>query len=318
MFEDFSTFVDQFELILESQDPAFKRIENYRRLFQVKPATEEAKLIDEAIESALIRVVKKNWVKFRDDFDSLIKLYNFAPRLAVRTSDSIRRQAFSTPIPISALASKLLDCTPESTVYEPTAGMGALLLDANPKYTQVNEIDHLRAWVLAQQEFDQVTSFDATTWYPDQSFDRVISNPPFGKMKLIGAMKRPYLQYLFPDEPKLDLKELDEIIPFVALNQLKPDGKAVLIIKSVLGSTPEARMEKYRSNTDRVKFFDLLFRYYGVTKYLTLGGDLYQKQGASYPVDLIVIDKKEPSNIAKPNEEVPLYINKYDDLSLIY
>lgn len=175
MFEDFSTFVDQFELILESQDPAFKRIENYRRLFQVKPATEEAKLIDEAVESALIRVVKKNWVKFRDDFDSLIKLYNFAPRLAVRTSDSIRRQAFSTPIPISALASKLLDCTPESTVYEPTAGMGALLLDANPKYTQVNEIDHLRAWVLAQQEFDQVTSFDATTWYPDQSFDRVIS-----------------------------------------------------------------------------------------------------------------------------------------------
>lgn len=318
MFEDFSRYVDQFELILESQDPAFKRIDDYRRLFQIRPATEEAKLIDEAVESALIRVVKKNWVKLRDDFNYLIKLYDFTPRLTVRTSDSIRRQAFSTPVPISALASKLLDCTPETTVYEPTAGMGALLLDANPERTQVNEIDPLRVWILTEQGYSQVTSFNATTWYPDETFDRVISNPPFGKMKLIGAIKRPYLQYLFPDEPKLELKELDEIIPFVALNQLKSDGKAVLIIKSVLGNTPEARLEKYRSNTARVKFFDLLFRYYGVTKYLTLGGDLYQKQGASYPVDLIVINKKETSSIPKPNEETPLYINKYDDLSLIY
>ena len=54
------------------------------------------------------------------------------PNLSVRSSTSVLQQAYSTPIPIAYLASALAGIDGKTTVYEPTAGNGALLIGANP------------------------------------------------------------------------------------------------------------------------------------------------------------------------------------------
>ncbi len=308
MLDKFIEWSSQFELILKEQNPDFKNITDYRNLVDVKPGTEEAKLVDEAIEFALVRIVREGWDVYKDDPMQLLALSDYHPRLTTRTGDSLRSQAFSTPILISVLASKLLSCTAETTVYEPTAGMGALLVAVDPKLAQVNELDLLRSQALSLQGFT-VTRENALTWYPDETFDRIILNPPFGKMR--EGIKKPYLNYLF--DQRLAITDLDALITFVALHQLKPQGKAVLIVKGVLGRSQEDRGIAYASNPQRVEFFNLLYDNYNVVDHVTLSGELYQKQGASYPVDLIIIDGKSTSKLKKPHEKTPIIIrNKLD------
>ncbi len=67
----------------------------------------------------------------------------------------------------------------ETTVYEPTAGNGALLLLANPQKVIVNELNGDRAAALRAQGFT-VTQKDASSFVPaTEAVDRIITNPPF-------------------------------------------------------------------------------------------------------------------------------------------
>ena len=76
------------------------------------------------------------------------------------TSTSVLQQAYSTPVPIAYLTGKLAGIDAETTVYEPTAGNGALLLLANPGKAIANEINPQRAAALRSQGFI-VTEHDA-------------------------------------------------------------------------------------------------------------------------------------------------------------
>ena len=100
---------------------------------EVKPGTAIAKQVDEAIESSIVRVAKDLIVQStttHDAYDALVDLLNRQPKLTVRSSTSMQQQAYSTPVPIAYVASVLAGIRPETTVYEPTAGNGALLIAA--------------------------------------------------------------------------------------------------------------------------------------------------------------------------------------------
>ena len=290
----------------------------------VVPGQPLAKAVEEAIEQSIVLTAKKIIEQGQEKpalstYDRLVDLYKRQPTLGTRTSTSVEMQAFSTPVPLAFLASKLADIDTDTSVYEPTAGRGALLMLSNPANTFVNELDPNRAADLITQGY-QATQQDATQYQPPSSVDRVIANPPFGRRKKDGHTER------FPigctDTPAIT-SELDQVIIWKALEAMKDDGKAVLIIGSELGD--EAMREKKYSTTRCQQFFFNLYRQYHVKDHFTVDGKLYSRQGAAFPVDVIVIKGRKLTPYISPKTErrlpsvdLPQVYSSYAELRSIF
>ena len=271
---------------------------------KIEAGTPEAKEADEAIEVGVVLAARKIIDKGRSDsetYDGLVNLYNQQPNLSVRSSTSVREQAYSTPAPLAYVASKLAGINKDSTVYEPTAGNGMLLIDSNPNNVRVNELNASR-YEMLKRLFPKVDVINknALKYEPDIS-DVVIANPPFGA---IGEEVQVY---------GFKTREIDHAIVFSALGKLKGDGKAVLIVGGVRADGDEKRREGYRSAQKR-NFYSSLYTKYNVTDHFTVAGDMYKKQGASYPVDVIVIDGWGYSSRKLPAADLPQVISSYEQL----
>lgn len=69
----------------------------------IRPGSAAAKTLDEAIEAALIQTARQLLVRCattHEAFDRLAALYAQQPILGTRSSGSVRRQAYSTPLPL--------------------------------------------------------------------------------------------------------------------------------------------------------------------------------------------------------------------------
>lgn len=274
----------------------------------VLPGTAIAKFVDESIERSLVRVARAIVQANRDRevvFDQLVDLYQRQPTLGTRSSTSILQQAYSTPLPIASLAASLISITPESTVYEPTAGNGALLLHTNPALVTVNELNPERANELQSQGYS-VTQHNAVNYRPSQLHDVVITNPPFGSVSENGSTKRFQIG-------KLITTQIDHAIALQALQSMKPDGKAVLILGGKLGDDEERRSDRYHTRESRA-FFYTLYQTYNVTDHFSIWGSLYRKQGAGFPIDLIVIEGQGKSARSLPAADVPRIYKSFDQL----
>ena len=111
---------------------------------QIPPGSALTKVVDEAMEAAIVRVAPiliAGSATTHQAYDKLIDLMNRQPALGVRSSTSVLQQSYSTPIAIAYLASSLAGITSETTIYEPTAGNGALLIGANPAQVIANELN---------------------------------------------------------------------------------------------------------------------------------------------------------------------------------
>ena len=269
------------------------------------------KLVDESIEAALVRTAR--WIvtdsaTAGETYDRLVDLHQRQPVLGVRSSTSISQQAYSTPLPIAYLASILADITPEHSVYEPTAGHGALLITADSTNTTVNELNSDRATDLRAQGYI-VTEEDAIAYQPDKLHDRIICNPPFGSAKHTNGK----IKHLELPGNRRGTTQLDQVITLRALEVMKSDGKAVLILGGKLGDDPTSRSQRYNSLESR-GFFRVLYDQYNVTQHFSIWGSLYRKQGAGYPLDLIVIEGKGKSELLLPAARVPSIFKSFSDL----
>ncbi|WP_088429343.1 hypothetical protein [Halomicronema hongdechloris] len=245
----------------------------------VLPGTALAKQVDEAVEAGVVRTAQgilQTSTTTHDTYDRLVDLHDRQPALNVRSSTSVLQQAYSTPIPIAFLASSLAGVTPDKTVYEPTAGHGALLLGTDPAKATVNELNADRAADLRAQGYS-VTQFDASEYQPHQQHDVIICNPPFGSVKDEQLHTRRF--------PIADTwtTQIDQVIALKALSVMKPEGRAVLILGGKRGHEEELRSERYNTRESRA-FYYLLYQQYRVTQHLSISGDLYRKQGAGFPL----------------------------------
>lgn len=259
----------------------------------VRPATEAAKAVDEAVELGVTLSARRTVAAMRERhagdteiYRALVDLYQRQPRLNVRTSTSIAQQAYSTPAPIAFLASRLAGIDSGTRVFEPTAGNGMLLLEASPDRAAVNELNPDRASRLRSQGFE-VTERDAVDFRPEDPVDVVIANPPFGRVKDAGRQTREF------SVNGLTTKELDHAIVARALESLKQGGRAVLIIGGKQGNDA-SRSKKYRA-ADQVRFWGWLFERYRVLEHFCVDGKLYERQGAGYPIDVIVLENSGTS-----------------------
>ncbi|MBU8540173.1 strawberry notch C-terminal domain-containing protein [Falsiroseomonas tokyonensis] len=289
---------------------------------KVEPGTADAKMVDEAAELGVVLAARALVRNGRSRgplhvYRRLVDLYGRQPRLGTRTSDSIERQAYSTPAPLAWLASELAGITPRSTVLEPTAGTGMLLIGATPDRAVVNELDPERAAALIEQGF-RPTSADAAGGEGEGSFagenvDAVIANPPFGAVRGEDGRTRRFDMSFIQDG--YETGEIDHAIALRALEGMADDGRAVLILGGVAKTVtdPQKRADAYNGKAKR-EFFLTLYRNYRVTDHFTVAGELYAKQGAAWPVDVVVIEGRGRSDRRLPSQGAPRIYSAWDAL----
>ncbi len=301
-------------LVSRLRGEGFKSIVEARKFLSEltgQPITDaDLKYVDEIIETAVVAAARDIAGEGNDPartFADLVDLYRKQPKLSTRTSTSVAQQAYSTPAPLAFLASRLAGVTSETSVYEPSAGNGMLLIEASPRNTHAVELNPDRAAALQAMGFNPVVGdamSDATA--PDHKQDVVIANPPFGVVRTDSGATRGFTVDVGGDFPSMQTNEIDHAISLHALSYLKDDGRAVLIIGGInkLARTEEARSDAYNGAAKR-KFFYHLYRLYNVVDHFTVAGELYERQGAGWPVDVIVIHGRGKSSRDLPAADVP-------------
>ena len=315
----FHPIVNAFVDYLSQPDAAFDTITEARKFaadrgFKVQPGTPEAKQLDEMLELAIVLTARTLVAASKSRpvataYRRLVDLYRRQPNLGVRTSESMADQAYSTPAPLAYIASRLAGVAGAKSVLEPTAGNGMLLIEASPGKAAVNEINDRRAEALTAQGF-RPTRKDAASenlrhaGYP---VDSIIANPPFGAVKEADGSSK-----VFTFE-NWNTTQIDHVIALRALQNLKDDGRAVLIVGSVKEGSDKSRSDSYNTKQKR-EFYWRLYQGYNVTDHFTVAGDLYKRQGAGWPVDVIVIEGKGKSARPLPAVELPKIYDTWESL----
>jgi hypothetical protein len=316
------TLADAFAAHMESGE-GFPNILQARRFAQNHDGSTDAKIVEEALELAVVKTARKIVQDGENQnaiFDKLVDLYGRQPRLGTRTSTSMRDQAFSTPVPLAYVASRLAQITPDKEVMEPTAGNGALLIEANPDKAFVNELNPKRAANLETMGF-KPSSVDAS----EKGFatgiinvamgaDVVITNPPFGVTRDDAGTSKNY--DLSDIQPGYRTNEIDHVIALRSLAAMHgKGGRGVLILGGLnkLAKTTEQRSDGYNGKAKR-EFYKTLYDRYNVVDHFTVAGELYERQGAGWPVDVIVIDGRGKSGRKLPAVDVPRVLTSWDQL----
>lgn len=312
--------VEAFRHRLASPDGGFDTIVQARKFAEEhgfkKGEDADNKTLEEAIELAVVLVARDIVRMPRSPevtYQRLIDLYKRQPKLGTRTSKSMAEQAYSTPAPIAYIASRQAKVKDAKAVLEPTAGNGMLLIEAIPSKVQANELDDTRADNLRSQGFVRVTQVDAATkplrhaGYP---VDAVIMNPPFGAVMGEDGRSTKYKVDGWPTT------RIDYAIAFNGLKHLADDGRAVLILggpaKTTLGNE-KVRKDFYNSQAQR-EFYFRLYDQYNVVDHFTVDGDLYSRQGAGWPIDLIVVSGRGKSSRALPAVNAPQVFDSFEAL----
>ena len=184
-------------------------------------------LLQELVEDGLVRaareVIERKGSASRESYDLICKLYEMQPTISARSSNRIKMQQYSTPLPMAWIAGRFaMADKADGSVLEPTAGNGMLVFTIPVGQVHVNELDKTRLDNLREQGFAQVTQQDATEPFDgDVRYDVVIANPPFGKREAV--------EY---DGKKIP--GLDPQITLNALSSMKDDGRAAWKIQCKL------------------------------------------------------------------------------------
>lgn len=276
------------------------QLENIAKEYEI----ENQNLAKEYAEVAVVLEARKVINEAKDEkdaYDNLLVLYNNQPNLTHRTSNSIEKQQYSTPAPISYVAGLYVaDGVGNGDVLEPSAGNGLLTIAFDPAQVSVNEIDGIRVANLWNQGYDQISMKDASTENNlfEQKFEGMITNPPFGSIDMVRV-------------DGFKIKKLEHLMAINGLKQLKDGGRAAIIIGGHNEYDNHGRLK-----TDR-EFFNWLYHFYNVDAVLNINGELYRKQGTQYPIRLILVNgkKSNPEGYAPLyNPEIEIKINSFEEL----
>lgn len=265
-------------------------------------------LLQELVEDGLVRaareVIERKGSAGRESYDLICKLYEMQPTISARSSNRIKMQQYSTPLPMAWIAGRFaMADKADGSVLEPTAGNGMLVFTIPVGQVHVNELDKTRLDNLREQGFAQVTQQDATEPFDgDVRYDVVIANPPFGKREAV--------EY---DGKKIP--GLDPQITLNALSSMKDDGRAAIIIGGNMEYANNGAIKSMKP------FFTYLYDHYNVKGVIDMGGGLYAKQGTTFPTRMILIDGRRTNEERAQTAVYPPVENKairkaesFDDL----
>jgi predicted RNA methylase len=276
--------------------------------------TEVKELIELVIVNTARTIAQRKDLSIEERYKQIVRLYENQVNLSHRTSQSILLQQYSTPAPIGFLAGMF--CGVENFTiengkmgFEPSAGNGLLTIAAIPSTFIVNEIDRTRNLHLQTQGYKKVYQVDATNAFSktigtgfNKSFDAVITNPPFGRADT---------KIEFDGYP---ISTLEHVMTIRALNTLKDDGRAAIIIG---GHTRYDDKKRVQKGAQRI-FLNYLYHHYNVADIIPINGaKLYSRQGTSFDTRLILIAGRKE----KPSGFAPVYdsyrdteVKRFDEL----
>jgi predicted RNA methylase len=257
-----------------------KSIEKLAALYNITDKTE----LKEFTELAIVykaRSITSLPLSTEEKYWKIVDLYKSQVNLSHRTSQSMLLQQYSTPAPIAFLVGIFANADEDMAVFEPSAGNGLLTIAAHPSRVIVNEVDDLRRSNLEEQGFRQVLKQDATKPFSmfTKKFEAVLTNPPFGKHSKVKY-------------DSFQIKTLDHLMALRALDTMKDDGKAAIIIGGHNRYDKKGRFQK----GDQRFFFNYLYSRYDVVDLINIDGHkLYSRQGTSFDVRLILIAGRKPN-----------------------
>ena len=295
------------QYILNSLETPAKRnkrwVEKVALQFGISDKTEVKEFTELAIVYKAKSIARSN-ISIAEKYAQIVKLYENQVNLSHRTSQSILLQQYSTPAPIGFLAGIFVNADTGISLFEPSAGNGLLTIAAYGDNVIVNEIDDLRRSNLESQIFKQILKQDATLPFKGfkKKFDAVITNPPFG---------------ILDNDIKYEtfgIKTLDHLMALRALDTMKDNGKAAIIIG---GHTRYDSKGRIQEGKHRI-FFNYLYSRYNVVDLINIDGHkLYSRQGTSFDVRLILISgrkllPKGAAPVADPDRDK--VVKTFDDL----
>lgn len=232
-------------------------------------------LLQELVENGLAKAAREVIATFgrnsRTSFDQICKLYDMQPTIGARSSERVKMQQYSTPLPMAWVANRFAMAGKSSgQVLEPTAGNGMLVFTVPVEQVHANELDETRLDNLRDQGFAEVTNQDANKPFSGE-YDVLIANPPFGQ-----RIAKEY-------DGKL-IAGLDPQITVNALQSLKDDGRAAIIIGGNMDYADNGSVKGFKP------FFTYLYDHYNVKGIVDMDGKLYQKQGTTFPTRMILIE----------------------------
>ena len=250
----------------------------------------DPRVLEEAYEYALVlqaRALARDASLSHDEkFRQFLKQYDRQIAVSQRDTVVTAHQQYSTPLPLCYLIGRYLGLDQDGYFYEPTAGNGSLLITADPAQVIVNELAvGPRLAALDDQGFKRVLNADALTIPQDhrdliRQMDAVVMNPPF--QTLTTAVQ--YQGYR--------ITKLEHLIALRSLELLKDEGRAALIIGGHNFFDRFGRARVALPACDTV-FFNYLYGYYHVVKNIDIAGELYRKQGTTFPVRLLLIEGRQ-------------------------
>lgn len=262
----------------------------------------ELGLVQAAREALQVRRGKR-----QDLYKVIVRLYNMQMTAGRRDSEREEKQQFSTPLPMGFVADWFVYGDRESgsvrSILEPTAGNGMLLIGVPPGIVHANEISKRRLENLRAQGFKRVTEQDALDAW-GETYDGIVANPPFGESprSMVRGGKA--------------ITGIDRQMAATMLDSMADDGRAAIIIGGNL---------KYRPNGalagPNAAFFGWLYDHYNVRGILNMSGDLYRKQGTTFPTMMILVDGRRSEEdrrnvqVFPPvREKAAGFVDNFDDL----
>ena len=285
-----------------------REIDNYK-IADFEGDRVKLKQTQEDFEAAAVRFISQVITDMRAEgsdtkaiYDHILGLYENQPSLDVKSVLSVSNNAYSTPLPIAYLAGMLSRVKSTTTVLDPTGGNGMLVVTANPKNVTTIEIDPHRVTNLQLMQMGDVIEGDALVKIKDiqdQKVDVVLANPPFGSLPSPVDVKSWTGQ-------NYKIGTTDQLIAAESLRTMANDGRAVLL----LGSHTKPNTI---TSTDKV-FLDWLYSNYNVADHFELAGNLYRKQGASFPLRVLIIAGRSQTDNVYPSDFVVNRLTSFDEL----
>ncbi len=268
----------------------------------------------EAVELSWLlwyKTLYKQPVAFNNRLQMMISFWNkVQPTYAYSDSSKELYKQYSTPCPIGAMIAEYTDMSNATSIFEPSAGNGLLVVGADPSKTHVNEIDNSRRQSLEFQGFAKITHHNASEPFPKaltHTFDVVVTNPPFDRWSADAFDKARLVNKYFDSNIGLNRHlRLEHLMSGLALHTMKDSGKAALILKGHIKFREyDGYMATYRP------FFNWLYSRYVVDDIINMNGyKLYNKQGAVTEMMLVLIGGRKPQKSKKvaPNREQAAYL----------
>lgn len=221
---------------------------------------------------------------------------NVQPTYAYSDSNKELYKQYSTPAIISFCIAQWAKPTTQ-TVFEPSAGNGLFVSAFEPSKVTVNEIDQTRFNNLNKMGFAKVTNKNAALPFEEykEKFDFVVTNPPFAQWVESENVQNELINTVFDGFAGIHKARLEHLMSAIALQTMKPTGRAVLLIGGF------ASFDQYGIPIKHKTFFNWLNTNYIVADVFNINSfKLYNKQGTVEPTMLIFIDGKRNQKLWKP------------------